>query len=117
MEISISKKVLPLLDEFVFDETFLGESRRSITQCSNSTEVHVQEYEDRSIVNKNDVDIRVDPIRHLVRNSVEMLLALGVTLASINSRPIERSKDFFGRLIFFVSLLSLRLFGLLKRLL
>jgi hypothetical protein len=122
MEISISKEVLPSIEECGFTETILGDGRGSIRQYRNSTGLHVREYRAKFIVHKDKADPRVDPIGHLVKDSPETLFAFGSSFLFsqgdrvTQSKPRERST--FNPVVFILSFLLLnRIFGVIKKLL
>ena len=122
MEISISKEVLPSLEEYGFAETLLGDARGSIRQYRNSSGLHVREYRDKFVVHEDKVDPRVDPIGHLIRDSPETLFAFGgAFLLSQNKRNASSGsigRSSFSSLVFILSFLSLnKILGVLKRLL
>ena len=120
MEISISKEVLPSVEELGFTETILGDSKGSLKQYRNSTGLHIREYDDRFVVHRDEVDPRVNPIGHMVRDSPETIFALGAALAISKKMSSERAngKSSFSPWVFLVSFLSLnRILGFLKKLL
>jgi hypothetical protein len=121
MEISISKEVLPSVEEYGFAETLLGDSRRSARQYRNSSGLHIREYRDRFVVHEDRVDPRIDPIGHLIKDSPETLLAFGaaVFLSRNNTNADVGSTEHnsFSLSNFFLSFLLLnKIFGALKRL-
>ena len=117
MEISISKEVLPTVEEFGFEETILGDPKDSLKQYRNSTGLHAREYEDSFVIHRDQVDPRVDPLGHLMKDSPETLFSLtGAFISSRKAGSEERSVP--GPLTFIIAFLSLnRLFRLIKRLL
>jgi hypothetical protein len=122
MEISISKEVLPSLDEYGFEETILGDARGSIRQYRKSGGLHVREYPDKFVVHQDAVDPRIDPVGHLIKDSPETLVAFGVAVllshreSSSDSKPGKHMP--LSPLVFILSFLSLnRILGVLKRLL
>ena len=120
MEISISKEVLPSLEENGFTETLLGDARGSIRQYRNSGGLHVLEYHDKFVVHEDEVDPRVDPVGHLIKDSPETLFALGAAYLLSQSHNGVSSKSSryvsFSPLVFILSFLSLnRILGLIKR--
>lgn len=120
MEISISKEVVPSLEEYGFVETVLGDPKGSERQYRNSTGLHAREYDDRFVVHRDEVDPRVDPIGHLVKDSPETLLALGAALALSQNgkRSGTNAKGSFNPLLFFLSFLSFnKILGIIKKLL
>lgn len=119
MEISISKEVLPSLDDYDLTETVLGDPKGSTRQFRNSNGLHVREYDDRFEIHKDEIDPRVDPIGHLMRDSPEALFALGAALVLSNSRSGKSDgKGSFNPLVFLLSFLSInKILGFLKRLL
>jgi hypothetical protein len=120
MEISISKEVLPTLEGYGLEETVLGERRGSVRQYRNSDGLHVREYEDRFVIHRDSVDPRIDPLGHLLVDSVETPLALGAALfLSQKSRSgSSRGTTHWNPLSFLLAFLSLnRLFKLMKKLL
>jgi hypothetical protein len=120
MEISISKEILPSLEGYGFTETVLGDPKGSRRRYRNSTGLHVREYHDRFMVHEDNIDPRVDPIGHLVKDSPETLLALGTAFVfsrnrmSASTRP--NGKGSFSPLIFFLSFVSIKkLLGVIKK--
>ena len=120
MEISISKEVLPSLEEYGFAETLLGDAKGSVRQYRNSSGLHVREYHDKFVVHEDKVDPRVDPIGHLIRVSPETLFALGSAfhLSRAETGVSSKSRRYVSINVFILSFLSLsKILGILKRLL
>ncbi|MDG6904295.1 MAG: hypothetical protein JRN20_00760 [Nitrososphaerota archaeon] len=117
MEISISKEVLPSLQGYELTETALGDPKDSVRQFRNLNGLHVREYDDRFEIHKDEVDPRVNPIGHLIRDSPETILALGAALVSTSSRSKKQvGKGSFNPFVFFLSFLSInRILVFLKR--
>lgn len=117
MEISVSKDVLPSIEEFGFEETILGDLKGSLKQYRNSTGLHVREYRDRFVIHRDQVDPRVDPLGHLVRDSPETLFSLGGAFIASRKAGSEK-RNTLNPLVFLLAFLSLnRFFRLIKRLL
>ena len=104
----VSKEVLPSLDGFGFVETPLGDPEGSLRQYRNDKGLHVREYENYFEIHEDQVDPRVDPLGHLIRDSPETLVAFGA--ASILNNATSRkqgSVSFGGPLSFLLIFLSL----------
>jgi hypothetical protein len=93
-EISISKEVLPSLEDFGFEETQLGEKRGSIKQYRNVSGLHAREYSDRFVIHRDRADPRSDPIGHILRDSPETLVA---ALATSSLLPLAGRKHRYER--------------------
>ena len=78
-EISIPKTVLPRLPEG-YKETLLGDRRGAIRQFRHPSGLHVREYSDRFVIHRDSFDPRSHPVRHLIHDSPETILALGACL-------------------------------------
>jgi hypothetical protein len=102
----VSKEVLPSLDGFEFVETLLGDPKGCLRQYRGANGLHVREYEEYFEIHQDQVDPRVDPLSHLVRDSPETLVAFGAT-SILNSSTTKRSRSFFGPLSFLLIFLSL----------
>ncbi|MDG6923680.1 MAG: hypothetical protein JRN67_10365 [Nitrososphaerota archaeon] len=114
-EISISKDVLPSLDEEVFQETSIGDSRGAIKQYRSASGVHVREYSDRFVVHLDSFDPRTDPLAHLIVDSPESIFAFGT--ASFLSHNNIHFKSHFSPLSFLSLFLTFNhLFRFLKHL-
>lgn len=118
MEISISKEVLPSIEEYGFEETILGDPKDSQKQYRNSTGLHAREYADRYVIHRDQVDPRVDPMGHLVKDSPETLLSLGGAFIASREAGYESKPISLNPLVFIITFLSLnRIFRLIKKLL
>jgi hypothetical protein len=123
----ISKEVLPSLEGLGFVETTLGDSDGSLRQFRNSTGIHIREYEQYFEVHKDRFDPRTHPLKHLICDSPETLvafgaasmLATGLLAAKKSAKGSKSDLSSFGGAIDFVGLFLYlnRLFGLLKKLL
>lgn len=121
MEISISKDVLPSLEEYGFRETVIGDRKGSSRQYRNPSGLHAREYHDKFVIHRDKVDPRVDPKGHLVKDSPEALLAFGAAFFLSQHKNTPRSKsnnhNSFSPLGFVLAFLSLnKIFGIIKRL-
>ncbi len=115
-EISISKDVLPSVEEYGFEETVLGGREGSIRQYRNSTGLHAREYEGKFIIHRDNVDPRANPIGHIVKDSPETLLSFGAAaFLSQSKKPPDSSFDLLKFLLLFLSLN--KAFAIIKRLL
>jgi len=112
-EIVIPKSVMPELPPG-YEETSLGERMGAVRQFRNRSGVHVREYEDRFVVHLDRFDPRSEPLKHLLFDSPETLVALG---AGARLTLNKRNKSlFFSPLAFFIAFLSFNsLFRLLKK--
>ncbi len=90
----ISKEVLPSLDGFDLSETVLGDPDGSLRQFRSRTGIHVREYEDYFEVHKDQVDPRINPLGHLIRDSPETIVALGT--ATLLAPKISLKEDSDG---------------------
>ncbi len=116
MEISISKDVLPSIEEFGFEETLLGDQKDSLKQYRNSTGLHAREYRDKFVIHRDQVDPRVDPIGHIIRDSPETLLSLGGAFIASRKVDSESKMTSLNPIVFILAFLSLnRVFRLIKR--
>lgn len=116
MEISISKDVLPSIEEFGFEETVLGDPKGSLKQYRNSTCLHAREYPDRFVIHRDQVDPRVDPLGHLMKDSPETLLSLGGAFIASRKVGYETKRNSLNPFVFILTFLSLnRIFRLIKR--
>ena len=117
MEISISKEVLPSLEEYGFAETVLGDPKGCLRQYRNATGLHAREYSDRFVVHKDQVDPRTDPVGHLTKDAPEMLLAAGAAFAlSTRRRSSANTNGHFSPVIIYLSFLSInRILQVLKK--
>jgi hypothetical protein len=123
-ELSISKEVLPSIDESRFEPTNLGDPRGAIRQYRSASGVHIREYDDHFVVHIDRIDPRTDPFGHLLVDSPESILAFGA--ASLLASPLKRktseedssSGSFLAPFSFFLTFFSLnRIFRIFKRLL
>ena len=113
----ISKEVLPSLEGFELDETLLGDPKGCLRQYRGANGLHVREYEEYFEIHRDQVDPRVDPLGHLLRDSPETLAAFGAATV-LNSSAKNHSRYFDGPLGFLLLLLSLNsILRKLKRLL
>ena len=78
-EIFISKEVLTTLPE-EYRETMLGDRRGALHQYRHPSGMHVREYRDGFVVHRDRFDPRAHPVRHLLSDSPETMLALGACL-------------------------------------
>lgn len=118
MEISISKEVLPSIEECGFEETILGDPKGSLKQYRNSTCLHVREYRDSFVIHRDQVDPRIDPIGHLLKDSPETLLSLGSALFTSRNVRSEPKHGLLNPLLFILMFLPLNgLLRLIKQLL
>ena len=118
MEISISKEVLPSIEEFGFEETILGDPKDSLKQYRNSTGLHAREYEDRFVIHRDQVDPRIDPLGHLMKDSPETLFSLGGALIASRKARAESTRNSLNPFAFIIAFVTLnRIFRLIKRLL
>jgi hypothetical protein len=113
----ISKEVLPSLEGLDFVETIMGDPDGSLRQYRNSTGMHIREFEEYFEVHKDQVDPRVNPLGHLIRDSPETLAAFGT--ASLLTRSSTGKESTYGSPLDFLSLFFFlnRFFRVLKKLL
>jgi hypothetical protein len=119
-EISISKEILPSIDETRFEPTKLGDPRGAVRQYRSISGLHIREYEDRFVVHMDKIDPRTDPFGHLLIDSPESILAFGAASLLANSMKTldeSGSNSFLAPFSFFLTFFSLnRIFTILKRL-
>jgi len=104
----VSKEVLSSLEGFGFVETLLGDPKGCLRQYRKGNGLHVREYEEHFEIHEDQVDPRVDPLGHLIRDSPETLAAFGTAALFASS---EKNKSGFpslgGPLSFLLIFLSL----------
>ncbi len=75
--ITISKRIMKNVPQEC-EETILGDLYGAYRQYRCDSNIHILEYTDKFLVHKDRFDPRRDPFAHLIYDSPEILLALGI---------------------------------------
>jgi len=75
--ITISKRIMKNVPQEC-QETILGDFNGAYRQYRCDPNIHILEYTDKFLVHKDRFDPRRDPLAHLMYDSPEILLALGI---------------------------------------